>query len=341
MSSSLRRFSSTPVMRVSARVRPTGGAGAGAGADDGEFAGEIVSGAAEAAVTPLGPGGEIFEAVAARLGTPMTNVGKGYVGALKSQNQQTENRCVATAVCTAMRLRAFMMADAKTLEVLRPPDNAPSVAHAYYAQRRMECMATARCDCGPVCGGLCDAKCGSLLSVVVAVAKQGIVLERTWPVSASRSTAHIEASIAEGYLSDKAHYRLTRKEMVDLGLKASAIAAKVTYLLDSGIPVVCNLFLYPNQEAWSKTQRKVVLAKSVYDSVHTLPRGEGMRLPMGHCVLIVGYDAAKRRYRLRNSFGESWGWNGDFAMKFEDLTERHAHGLMAVLEVALENIDKV
>jgi C1A family cysteine protease len=37
----------------------------------------------------------------------------------------------------------------------------------------------------------------------------------------------------------------------------------------------------------------------------------------GHAVLIVGYDDAKRQFRVRNSWGPSWGLKGYFLMPYD------------------------
>lgn len=299
---------------------------------------ELVSGASiagGASAVSTATGGDVLDAVAGRLGIPQVNLGKGYIGSLRTQNQATENRCVATSVATGIYLRALSLSPPKVLEAIRPASKAPSVCHLYHAQRRRECLETRRCNCGDVCGGLCNAECGSLLSVVVGVCREGVALESAWPVSKARDTGKVKEANDEEYLKRKAHYRLTRVEFLNLGLKAETVAYNVERMIKEGIPVVCNMYLYPNQEVWNKTQRKVKRGKTVYDEVHTMPQGKGVALPLGHCVLIVGFREGK--VRIRNSFGEDWGWHGDFSLPYALLRKDHIHGLMGIEGVVVEN----
>lgn len=42
----------------------------------------------------------------------------------------------------------------------------------------------------------------------------------------------------------------------------------------------------------------------------------------GHEVLVIGYDDAKGRVKVRNSWGADWGDHGNFWMRYEDLADR-------------------
>ena len=40
----------------------------------------------------------------------------------------------------------------------------------------------------------------------------------------------------------------------------------------------------------------------------------------GHCMAIVGYDNSKKAFKVRNSWGESWGLQGYCWIPYEYLT---------------------
>ena len=47
------------------------------------------------------------------------------------------------------------------------------------------------------------------------------------------------------------------------------------------------------------------------------------RVVGGHAVLGVGYDDAKKRFIVRNSWGVNWGLDGYFTMPFAYLADRN------------------
>lgn len=47
----------------------------------------------------------------------------------------------------------------------------------------------------------------------------------------------------------------------------------------------------------------------------------GEQILGGHCVAVVGYDDATRRWKCRNSWGDQWGDRGSFYLPYEFLTD--------------------
>jgi C1A family cysteine protease len=71
---------------------------------------------------------------------------------------------------------------------------------------------------------------------------------------------------------------------------------------------------------------------TVYESLHSKKVARTGRAGMpakhdkvigGHAVLAVGYDDAKRRFIVRNSWGTKWGMRGYFTMPYDYLTNHH------------------
>jgi hypothetical protein len=58
--------------------------------------------------------------------------------------------------------------------------------------------------------------------------------------------------------------------------------------------------------------------EGMYEAPHGLLSVTG-RVVGGHCILVTGYQARNRRYRLRNSWGKSWGINGSAYIADTDL----------------------
>jgi C1A family cysteine protease len=71
--------------------------------------------------------------------------------------------------------------------------------------------------------------------------------------------------------------------------------------------------------------RPVVFGFTVYESFESQEVASSGVLPMpdpkenvvgGHAVMLVGYDDAEDRFRVRNSWGTDWGQNGYFQMPY-------------------------
>lgn len=80
-------------------------------------------------------------------------------------------------------------------------------------------------------------------------------------------------------------------------------------VLAEGLPLVFSLF--------APVPYYVVAAKT-----GTMPRPDQIQtppVPVGHAMLIVGYDLADRTYLVRNSFGTDFGENGYCRIPFETL----------------------
>lgn len=279
-----------------------------------------------------GPCTDILHAIAQSAGATMASL-----PVLQAHNQKNEHRCVASAICTAMMLRAMYTARDDTRRKLLCGGNQPSVCHAYHMQRRMECLANQRCKCGIACGQLCD-NCGSIMTVMVSACSRGICTEKEWPVAECRNLKIATAANTSSFLSGKMAYKLrgdTRGgRWIPVRQGGPAIIAAVIAALERGCPVVMNLLVYKNQSEFYVRSRnnKPSTGSSVYDAPFQLPSPPPTEapLPMGHAVLIVGVNEAHTRLRVRNSGGAEWGHHGDMNMSTADLRPRQVLALFVV-----------
>jgi C1A family cysteine protease len=67
--------------------------------------------------------------------------------------------------------------------------------------------------------------------------------------------------------------------------------------------------------------------------------GEGLKMPTqnmngkpkhGHALMAVGYHPDRRRFIVRNSWGENWGDNGYFTMSYKYMTSNHCYDFWTV-----------
>ena len=327
----------------------------------------VAAAAAAAAGPPLAaaacPSLELLEELASRLHIPPANFEGGFTMPLAARHQGRQNRCVASAFATAVSIRALFQANGRgPLFALRSAELRPSVAHAYHAQRVLECQArdNPRCDCGPVCGGECE-DCGSIPRFMCEAFAQGIVMERQWPVRYAckahkrmivdtetrnahnaRVTELVEGSqTPSSFVGSMPHYRLKHFEFLPLGRGVAAMAFRIQGHMAFGSPVVACLLQYQNQldffARMKEIQGSLPTDATVYDAAFTLPPPTGTPLSMAHAVTIVGMNPALKKLRLRNSRGEHWGFHGDFSMETSQLGRHQVVALIAVLEVELRN----
>jgi len=143
-----------------------------------------------------------------------------------------------------------------------------------------------------------DYDSGASLRVGIKTLKNdGSCPEDMWPYNIKKFDLKPKVacySEAKGHLIN-AYHRIT-----DLN--------EILTCLADGYPFVFGFTVYESFES----------AKVNKTGVVDMPK-EGERALGGHAVMAVGYDQKKKRFLVRNSWGEAWGMNGYFTMPFEYL----------------------
>jgi hypothetical protein len=273
--------------------------------------------------------------------------------ALRPEDQGRDERCVACSLSFAMWAAALRntssVSEARWLQDSR---HMASSAHAYHIQRVFECESTGRCQCGPMCGGACDQKCGSKLSVMLRVGEAGFTTREQWPVNAPNAKAPDLAKECQPV------FHLT-DDIETLRAGDERAVEEVIRALRAGFPVILNMFVYRNQarffamqcdttnevvsgsslkplelfeeeELVSGLSGSIEIAETVYDPRHTMPTGDGARQRVGHCVVAVGCNADGTKVCIRNSLGVTWGCKGHFAVHTADIHPDQIHGIVII-----------
>jgi C1A family cysteine protease len=138
-------------------------------------------------------------------------------------------------------------------------------------------------------GGALHDRGAAIRDVVKGAAKYGYPAETSWPFEIERITRRPDAPV---YVEAAPH--AIRKY-----LSVPQVGYSIRNALASGLPVICGVSVYQSFE------REDVLRSGIVP----LPR-KTERLLGGHAILLVGYDAASKRYIWRNSWGETYGMQG-------------------------------
>jgi C1A family cysteine protease len=169
---------------------------------------------------------------------------------------------------------------------------APSRLKLYYDERVRD--GTVRQDAGSY-----------LRTAAKVLGKDGVCEESLWP--------YVEAKFASkppapAYAASKAH-TATSYQRLDTGTPASLLTA-LRQCLAGGSPAIFGFSVYESFESDKVARTGVVPLPSAKEA-----------LLGGHAVAAVGYDDAKKRFLVRNSWGPDWGVGGYCWMPYAYLTD--------------------
>jgi C1A family cysteine protease len=162
------------------------------------------------------------------------------------------------------------------------PDWVPSRLFIYYNERAME--KTILSDSG-----------AQIRDGIKSVNQKGACKETTWPYDPSKFTV-CPSTPAYG---EAAQHKAVAYQSVVQSL------SQLKGCLASGYPIVFGFTVYDGFESDVVAQTGIL----------NLP-GSGEQMVGGHAVLMVGYDDASQRFRVRNSWGPNWGQHGYFTMPY-------------------------
>jgi len=149
----------------------------------------------------------------------------------------------------------------------------------------------------------------------VVAGKPGYVDEATWPYEVDRFSEAPPPAVVQAAGSDRA-----TKYM-----RVAVNATAMRQALAAGFPVIVGFEVYQEIESDQ-------VARTGY-----LPRpSRGEEAIAGHAVLLVGYDDARRRWLLRNSWGPGWGMGGYFETDYGYLDSTTYGGDYWVIQAEVE-----
>ena len=136
---------------------------------------------------------------------------------------------------------------------------------------------------------------------IKALAKQGVCLEKKWPYLVSKFKIKPAAYCYKDALN---HQITSYHRIITLNEMRACLA--------EGFPFVFGFTVYESFESQAVAKTGIV----------NMPKKEERSLG-GHAVLGVGYDDDKKRFIVRNSWGENWGIKGYFTMPYNYVADRN------------------
>jgi C1A family cysteine protease len=133
---------------------------------------------------------------------------------------------------------------------------------------------------------------------IKSVATLGAPPEADWPYQINKFTDKPPASV----------YAEAKHDLVSSYARVSQSISQMQGCLAEGYPFVFGFTVYDSFESAAVARTGMVPMPS-----------SGEKVAGGHCVVAVGYNAPKRLFIIRNSWGTGWGIKGYCMMPFEYL----------------------
>lgn len=169
-----------------------------------------------------------------------------------------------------------------------PDTNTPSRLFLYYGARSIE--GTVSSDSGSSVADGCN-----------SAAQWGYPDESAWPYDVSQYTIQPPASV----------YDAAKPNAITNFAQVSQDETAIKTAVATGFPVLIGFTCYPSLETSAVDQTGDIPMPSAQD------QKDGSI--GGHSVLVVGYDDTTRRFKIRNSWGSSWGKGGYGTLPYDYL----------------------
>ena len=137
----------------------------------------------------------------------------------------------------------------------------------------------------------------TLTDGVLCLERYGVCMDSDWPYDVSKFATAPPAAC----------YAAAAKHRVAMAYRVPPDAAAMKRVLASGFPFVTGIAVYASFESAAVACTGVVSMPSV---------STGETCLGGHAVLCVGYDDARGRWIMRNSWGSRWGDRGYFYLPY-------------------------
>ena len=160
----------------------------------------------------------------------------------------------------------------------------PSRLFIYYNERNME--GTTKTDSG-----------AEIKDGITTLKKLGVCSESMWPYDISKFT---DKPSTECYTDAITHHKSLKQHRVVKTLDSLKGCLDMGEVFSFGFVVFES---FENSAKWN-------------GAIMPMPEG-GEKILGGHAVLCIGYDDNKQAFIVRNSWGKSWGDNGNFYMPYE------------------------
>jgi C1A family cysteine protease len=182
----------------------------------------------------------------------------------------------------------------------KKPDETPSRLFLYYNGRRLE-------------NGTEEDQGAEIRDVVDAACSAGYCAEKTWPFLAEKVCVRpSEAAYAEAKLN-----RARKRSRIFSSMRA------LKGTISRGFVIVGGIMVYEKMESDEAAETGIVHVPSPTESFLG-----------GHAILIVGWDDARRAWRVRNSWGPAWGDHGYFWLDYDYLLNPELSSDFTVIEYA-------